>query len=65
MHWFLKIVYGAELLYLIYTYNHEASHTHYPWVEDVPYGCQGWKVKGQGHNLLITEKINLAHNCFP
>ena len=29
----------------------------------MPYGCQGQKVKGQGHNAVIT--IFLAHNCFP
>ena len=29
----------------------------------MPYGCQGQKVKGQGHNVVIT--VFVAHNCFP
>ena len=32
------------------------THSHFLWVEDVPYWFWGQKVKGQGHNALITEK---------
>ena len=31
----------------------------------MPYGCRSQNVKGQGHNVVITGKWFLAHNCFP
>ena len=46
-----------DLCYLtisLYNYCHETLHTDSSWVEDVPYWCQGQKVKGQGYNELYV-----------
>ena len=51
MHWLLKMVIGALLLFLC-TYHHETSHTDSPWVEDVLYRFLGPKVKVTMHWLL-------------
>ena len=48
--WFLRMICLSSHLD-----NHETSHTNLVWVDDVPYRYQGQKVKGQGHNALITE----------
>ena len=41
----------------LYTYHHETSHTDSPCIEDVCYGFRGQKVKGQGHNALMTWNV--------
>ena len=48
----------------MYTYHHETPYKDSPWIEDVIYRFQGQKIKGQGHNALIAEKL-MSHNCFP
>ena len=45
---------GAQLLPL-YTYPHDTSHIYSPRVMDGSYRLLGQQVKGQGHNVKITE----------
>ena len=53
------MVYVALLLFL-HTYHHETSYKDSQWVEDVPYGFGGQKVKGQDLIALLTEMVYVA-----
>ena len=60
----LKMEIGAYLLSL-YAYHHETWYADSPLGEDVAYWFWSQKVKGQGHNALITENGNLRIIAFP
>ena len=61
IHWLLNTINVAYLLPL-YIYHHETSHKESPWLEGVPYGCRGPKVKVTMQDYW---KWFLLHSCFP